>query len=115
MLRFSQSGLCEAGGVQTTTLSGTWSAVKRLPELSFPRSYPLVQFPNLPLAVGLLADVAAGRTSGTAHSYAQALSYLGISVWAYEEMAHGVNGFRRALGLAFAVVTVVQVAHALHS
>jgi hypothetical protein len=89
--------------------------LKRLPGLGFPRSFPLVQFPNLPLAVGLLADLAAGATEGSLHKYALSLSYLGISVWAYGELAHGVNWVRRLLGLVFVVVMVVRVAHLLRS
>jgi hypothetical protein len=46
--------------------------------------------------------------------YATSVSYLALMVWAYEELAHGVNWFRRVLGLAFAVILVVRVAHALH-
>ena len=30
-----------------------WHAFKRLTQLSFPRSYPIVQFPNAPLILGL--------------------------------------------------------------
>jgi hypothetical protein len=37
-----------------------WSAFKRLTELGFPRRFPIVQFPNLPLVVALLA-AGAGR------------------------------------------------------
>jgi hypothetical protein len=91
----------------------TWSAVKRLPELGFPRSFPIVQFPNLPLAAGLVAGLVANLTHGTAHSYAMAVSYLGIAIWAYEELTEGVNWFRRALGLAFLAMMLVRVAHAL--
>ncbi|MDQ6842617.1 MAG: hypothetical protein M3025_09375, partial [Actinomycetota bacterium] len=42
-----------------------WRAFKRLTRLSFPRSYPIVQFPNAPLilafASGLLAQHSHGR------------------------------------------------------
>lgn len=89
-------------------------AYKRLTRLSFPRSFPIVQFPNLPLAAALIAGVAGDLTHGTGHDYATSVSYLALMVWAYGELAHGVNWFRRLLGLSFVVVVVVRVAHALH-
>src|SRR3954453_14287364 len=76
-----------------------WLAFKRLTQLGFPRRFPIVQFPNLPLIVAFLAGVAGRFVHGTAHSYTQSLAYLGVTIWAYEELAHGVNWFRRLLGL----------------
>jgi hypothetical protein len=73
-----------------------------------------VQFPNLPLIIGVLAgqlgDVVAGRT----HPYLVSVSYVGVAIWAYEELAHGVNWFRRLLGLTFTIIVVIRVAHAIH-
>jgi hypothetical protein len=86
---------------------------KRVLQLSFPRRFPIVQFPNLPLAVALVAGAVAGLVNGTGHDYATSVSYLALVVWAYEELTHGVNWFRRMLGLAFVVILVVRVAHAL--
>jgi hypothetical protein len=88
-------------------------AIKRLPQLSFPRRYPLVQFPNLPLAVALIAGATADLVSGPGHRYASSVSYLALTIWAYEELAHGVNWFRRLLGLVFVVILVVHVARAI--
>jgi hypothetical protein len=73
-----------------------------------------VQFPNVPLAVALAAGEVGNLASGTGHTYATSVSYLALTIWAYEELVHGVNWFRRLLGLAFAVILVVRVAHALH-
>jgi hypothetical protein len=85
----------------------------RLAQLSFPRRFPIVQFPNLPLAVALVAGALVRLVNGSGHDYATSVSYLALMVWAYEELAHGVNWFRRLLGLAFVVILVVRVAHAL--
>jgi hypothetical protein len=74
-----------------------------------------VQFPNLPLIVGVGAGIASRFVHGTAHSYTQAVAYLGIAIWAYEELARGVNWFRRLLGLGFLVLVVVRVAHAIRT
>jgi hypothetical protein len=89
-------------------------AGKRLTGLSFPRRFPIVQFPNLPLIVAVLAGAAGKFLDGSAHSYAVSVSYLAMTIWAYEELAHGVNWFRRLLGLAFVILLVVHVADALH-
>lgn len=86
---------------------------KRLAQLSFPRRFPIVQFPNLPLAVALVAGALARVVNGTGHDYATSVSYLALLVWAYDELAHGVNWFRRLLGLTFVVVLMVRVARAL--
>jgi len=89
-------------------------AGKRLTGLSFPRRFPIVQFPNLPLIVAFLAGAASTHIDGGAHSYVVSLSYLAMTIWAYEELVHGVNWFRHLLGLTYAILMVVRVAHALH-
>jgi hypothetical protein len=92
-----------------------WAAYKRLTELSFPRRFPIAQFPNLPLIVAILAGEAGKFLDGSAHSYAASVSYLAMTIWAYEELVHGVNWFRHLLGLAYMILLVVRVANALHA
>jgi hypothetical protein len=70
----------------------------------WPASYPLVQFPNVPLIVSLVASVLHGAFSGTAADYAWAISRLALAVWAYEELVRGDNAFRRVLGLVVLVL-----------
>jgi hypothetical protein len=74
-----------------------------------------VQFPNAPLIVAFLAGAAAARTHEPVHAYLAATSFLASGVWAYEELAHGVNWFRHVLGLGYAVSTAVHLALALGS
>jgi hypothetical protein len=88
-------------------------AYQRLTRLSLPRRFPIAQFPNLPLIVALLADGAGRFLDGSAHSYATSMSYLALAIWAYLELVSGVNWFRRVLGLAFVILSIVRVAHAL--
>jgi hypothetical protein len=88
---------------------------KRLTEFGFPRRFPIVQFPNLPLIVAFLAGGAGTFLDGSADSYAASVSYLALTIWAYEELVHGVNWFRRLLGLAFVILLIVRVAHAVHA
>jgi len=45
---------------------------------------------------------------------AAAISDLTLTVWAYEELFHGVNWFRHLLGLAYVISTAVHLAMALH-
>jgi hypothetical protein len=87
---------------------------RRLVSLSWPRRYPIIQFPNAPLILAFLAGQAAARLHGAAHDDAQAISYLAMIVWAYEEVAHGVNRFRNLLGLFYVGSTIVHLAAALH-
>ncbi len=90
-----------------------WRAYKRVTQLSWPRSFPLVQFPNAPLTLAFVAGVVSSRTHGSVHDYGHAISYLAMGIWAYEELAYGVNWFRHLLGLAYTISTVVHLALAL--
>ena len=92
-----------------------WRGFKRLTQLGWPRRFPIVQFPNAPLIVGLIAGQAAGQSYGATHAYAAATSYLAFTIWAYEELVNGVNWFRRLLGLGFAIALIVHLALALQS
>jgi hypothetical protein len=38
-----------------------------------------------------------------------------MTIWAYEELVHGVNWFRRLLGLAYVIFLIVRVADALRA
>jgi hypothetical protein len=90
-----------------------WRAFQRLRRLSFPRSYPIVQFPNAPLIIAFASGLLAHHTHGRQHDYAQAVSYLAMAIWAYLELVHGVNVFRRVLGLTYTISTAVHLANAL--
>jgi hypothetical protein len=85
-----------------------------LMKFSWPRRFPIVQFPNLPLALAFIAGQAAQRMHGAGHADSQAISYLAMAIWAYEELFRGVNWFRRLLGLAYIISTAVHLAHTLH-
>jgi hypothetical protein len=94
-------------------LVATWDGYQRLTRLGFPPRFQMVQFPNLPLIIGFVAGTASGMVHGTAHPYLAAVGYLAMTTWAYEELVHGSNWFRHLLGLAYAVLLVVRVAHAI--
>jgi hypothetical protein len=90
-----------------------WREFKRLTQLGWPKSFPIVQFPNVALIVAFLAGATAASVQGSPHAYAAAISYLAMSIWAYEELVHGVNWFRHLLGLGYAISTAVHLALAL--
>jgi hypothetical protein len=100
---------------QRGRLRAGWAQFERLTQIGLPRRFPVVQFPNAPLALAILAGVVASRVHGTSHSYAMAVAYLALTVWAYEELTRGVNWFRRGLGAAFVVILIVRVAHGLQA
>jgi hypothetical protein len=84
----------------------------QLTQLGFPARFPLVQFPNLPLILGFVLGTASRFVTGVDHNYLRAASYLAMTVWAYEELAHGTNWFRRVLGLAYIGILLTRVARA---
>jgi hypothetical protein len=92
-----------------------WTQFKRLTQIGLPPRFPIVQFPNAPLILAFLAGVVASHVHGASRSYATAAEYLAMTVWAYEELARGVNWFRRLLGLAYVMITIVRVAHGLQA
>ena len=90
-----------------------WRGFKRLTQLGLPRRFPIAQFPNEPLIASLVAGIAAKYLHGLGRAYATAIGHLALAVWAYEELTEGVNWFRRLLGLAVIIVTVMTLAKAL--
>ena len=79
------------------------------------RGYTVGQSPSPPLWVALAALLMARLTdeASTVNDLSRAVFYVALTVWAYEEAASGVNGFRRALGAVALVLIVVAVARAV--
>ena len=75
----------------------------------WPRSYPLVQFPNAPLAVALAAGIAARFVDGRAHGFASAISSACLAIFAYLELTAGVNAFRRVLGAVVLASVILRL------
>jgi hypothetical protein len=86
---------------------------RRVRGFSWPRRFPIAQFPNNPLITAFVAGQLAMMLHGAGHADAQAVSYLAMAIWAYEELTDGVNWFRHLLGLAYIVSTGVHLARAL--
>ena len=74
-----------------------------------PRQFPIFQFPNPPLIAAMLAG-AIGRTArGPLSRNATLLSRLALLLWSAEEMANGVNWFRRLLGIVGGVYALAKL------
>lgn len=86
---------------------------KQLTQIGFPKRFPIIQFPNLPLITAIAAGEISHLTHGQLHLATMLISYLAMLVWAYAEVVDGVNWFRLALGLAYLVITLVRLAHIL--
>ena len=70
--------------------------------------------PNAPLVLASASGLLAHHSHGREHTYAQAVSYLALAIWAYLDLFQGVNAFRRLLGLVYTISTAVHLANALH-
>jgi hypothetical protein len=87
--------------------------IGRVRRWQWPRSFPLVQFPNVPLLVAFATGLTASMSHGAGHRDALAVSYLAMAIWAYEELVDGANWFRHLLGLVYIVSTATHLAMAL--
>jgi hypothetical protein len=73
----------------------------------WPAAYPLAQFPNVPLLLSFAASALEGNLAGGAQPAARAAASVFLGVWAWLELAAGVNLWRRVLGaggLAWVIV-----------
>ena len=82
-------------------------------QLSWPRDFPLVQFPNVPLLAAFASGQVAAAIHGVGHGEAAAVSYAAMTIWAYEELVDGVNWFRHLLGAVYVASTVGHIALAI--
>jgi hypothetical protein len=87
-----------------------WRSFRRLTTISFPRQYPIVQFPNLPLIAAFIAEKISQSLHGNAHNYLLSAAFVAMTVWAYEELVDGVNWFRHLLGLTYMIIMVFRIA-----
>ncbi|HEV7526385.1 MAG TPA: hypothetical protein VGP92_15555 [Acidimicrobiia bacterium] len=71
----------------------------------------IAQFPNLPLWCFIAAEVVRWilAPAGAAGAWLGAISAAALAWWAVDEIARGVNPFRRFLGLVVAVLLVAAL------
>jgi len=75
-------------------LRALWDRAQR----GWPQDFPLVQFPNAPLLVAILAWVVAKLTAGAVHDVSRAVFTAALATWAVLELVRGSNWVRRVLG-----------------
>ena len=83
-------------------------ALWRRAQHGWPARFPIVQFPNAPLIVALVASVVGHLSSGTLHDIARVVSVLGLVTWAALELIGGANWVRRLLGAGFLAYLAVR-------
>jgi len=76
-----------------------------------PRRFPIFQVPNPPLITAILAAAFARTSHGPRAQRAVQLSRLALLVWSAEEIATGVNWFRRSLGIASGAYVTYLLLH----
>jgi hypothetical protein len=92
--------------MSTVTIAEVW----RRGQVGWPSRFPIVQFPNPPLLTAFAGWGLGAVTDGTARNVGRAVFTLGLTVWALEEAARGVNWFRRLLGVVVLVWIVARLA-----
>ena len=77
-----------------------------------PRRFPIFQFPNPPLIVAVLAGAIGDKWPVAPLSRnVTLLSRLALLLWSAEEMATGVNWFRRLLGAVGGAYVLAKLKH----
>ena len=74
-----------------------------------PRKFPIFQFPNPPLIAAVLTGAIGRTTRGPVSHNATLLSRLALLLWSAQEMATGVNWFRRLLGTVGGVYALAKL------
>jgi hypothetical protein len=64
----------------------------------WPARYPVLQPPNTTMLVAQGFRAVVAVTDGRARASARVGYHATLAVWAYDELAHGENAVRRALG-----------------
>ncbi len=92
-----------------TALGELWRRGQR----GWPAASPVVQAPNPPLLVAFGGLIVAALTEGSVEAFAHAVFYVGLGVWAWQELTDGANMLRRVLGAGGLVYVVLKVGQAL--
>jgi len=107
--RLSTGVPVESAKISPMTVAELW----RRGQVGWPRSFPVAQFPNAPLAIALAGWGLGAAATGTPHEVGRAVFIVGLVVWAWQEAVAGVNWFRRVLGAGALVWIAVNLARQL--
>ncbi|MBU6216324.1 MAG: hypothetical protein KGR17_06935 [Acidobacteria bacterium] len=91
-------------------LGSAWLRYRRLTRSGWPRDFPIAQLPNPPLLVAMAGWLVGALAGGELHRAGRAVFYIGMAVWAWEELTAGVNWFRRLIGAGVLVWLAAQIA-----
>ena len=69
----------------------------------------IAQFPNIPLAVWIIATALRWLTHGTTNTVLTVIATLALIIWAADEIVRGVNPWRRFLGATVLGGLIVSV------
>ena len=71
----------------------------------------VAQWPNLPLAVFIAAEIAerVARSDGRTQTVLDVVATVALLLWALDEIVRGVNPFRRILGAVVLGVTIATL------
>jgi hypothetical protein len=71
----------------------------------------VAQWPNLPLAAFIAAEIAErfARSAGRAETILRVVAAVALVLWALDEVVRGVNPFRRILGASVLLATIATL------
>jgi len=71
----------------------------------------IVQSPNKPLIIAIVAFILAGPLPGVLGTFAYILGIIALGRWSFLEVERGANGIRRFLGWLGCMLTLYLVIH----
>ena len=74
------------------------------------KKFVVLQFPNAPLIIAFVSWLTSRFTSGTYHTFSLFIFYVAGIIWAYGELVHGANWFRKLLGFVWIVMVIASLA-----
>lgn len=72
-----------------------------------------IQFPNRYLITMLGAWLASNFLKGQLYFFSRTIFYVAGVIWSYEEIAHGINIFRKSLGIIVMLILIMGLWRAL--
>lgn len=67
----------------------------------------LIQFPNKLLWIMIASWLVSHFSTGYVYAFSRSIFIASGIIWSYEELIHGINWFRKLLGLAVMLVFIL--------
>jgi hypothetical protein len=68
----------------------------------------VIQLPNVPLIVGIIASLCTYGTKGTLNEFFSLLGFAALFTWAWLEITSGSSPFRRTLGAIVMILIFIS-------